>query len=60
MKKNQSFSPHPVFNYAIWLYDMNMDDIFDHDRHVIIDSSLGVIEEEGDVNPEGLDAPDYH
>ncbi len=34
------------FNYAIYLYDMNADEVFDHDRHIIVDSSLGVIEEE--------------
>lgn len=39
---------HVPFNYAIWLYDMNADDVFDHDRHLILDSSLGVIEEDGD------------
>lgn len=34
------------FNYAIYLYDMNADDVFDHDRHIIVDSSLGVMEPE--------------
>lgn len=34
----------PAFNYAIWLYEMNEDEWFDEDRHLIMDSSLGLIE----------------
>lgn len=47
----------PAFNYAIWLYDMNADDVFDHDRHLIVDSSLGLIEEEGDIPASSLSSP---
>ncbi len=46
--------PFKVFNHAIWLYDMNLDDIFEETHHLIVDSSLGVVEEKGDVSPSAL------
>ncbi|MDA8206639.1 MAG: hypothetical protein M0Z36_11270 [Thermaerobacter sp.] len=48
MESNRN-STRPIFNYAIWLFDMNADDVFDRDRHLIIDSSLGLVEEDGDA-----------
>ncbi|NMP23851.1 hypothetical protein [Sulfobacillus harzensis] len=46
MREPEVHETKKPFNYAIYLYDMNADDVFDHDRHIIVDSSLGVIEEE--------------
>jgi hypothetical protein len=60
MKREHGSESPKVFNYAIWLYDMNADDVFDHHRHLIVDSSLGVIEEAGDVPADSLDAPSGH
>lgn len=45
MEKLNRHSENDNFNYAIWLYEMNADDVFDHDRHLIVDSSLGLIED---------------
>lgn len=42
----QPGSKRKPFNCAIWLYDMNADLIFDNERHLIVDSSLGLIEAE--------------
>ena len=39
------------FNYAIFLYDMNADDVFVKTRHLLVDSSLGVVEETDDILP---------
>lgn len=46
------------FNYAIWLYDMNADDVFHEERHLIVDSSLGLIEED-DTNELPHDVPSH-
>lgn len=56
MTREAGSSHEAVFNHAIWLYDMNADDVFEYGRHIIMDSSLGVIEEAGDVPEVSLDA----
>lgn len=38
-----------AFNEAIWLYDMNADDMFEHDGYLMVDTSLGLLREHGEV-----------
>lgn len=46
MSERQGESAKNLFNYAIYLYEMNADEVFDKERHVIVDSSLGLVEDD--------------
>ena len=51
--------PETPFNYAIFLYDMNADEVFDQERHLIVDSSLGLVDEDMPISRSGnREAPD--
>lgn len=43
MRQQQDRNPSRVRNEAVALYEMNADEVFDTDRHMVIDSSLGLI-----------------
>lgn len=44
--KTANAEPHPnrVRNEAVFLYDMNVDDIFQSNGYIVIDSSLGLVD----------------
>ena len=61
MQSHVGESSRKVFNYAIWLYDMNVDDVFQEMSHLLVDSSLGLVEEKGDIPPSALSqSPSLH
>ena len=51
-KEQSSKKPEQPFNYAIYLYEMNADTVFEHTQHIIVDSSLGLVDEDSDYPDE--------